>query len=645
MMKVFSSNKLSLACMLLTCCLLLFSFSFSPRGNLQDSKIITGWYIARLDSSIASVNKMIFSLQKKNAVQHVEQLKELFEQSRFQYKQAEFFIEHNYPYEARLINGPLVPEVEGDDLSAEPVHNPEGFQLAESLIYAALRFDKDSLSAVFAGIKNNLEKIREAVKQGNISPEIFMHCLRLENERIIIFNLTGFDNNYSGLGIEESFYSLTGIKDGIAILYKSFEKPGSDLLKQFNSTITKASAYLFLHNRFDDFNRIEYITKYYLPLSALLKEIQNELNIQHPMKMMGYAMKAGNIFAEGAFDTQFFSSYPALRFTGKQATLGQLLFFDPLLSGNNQRACASCHHPLKAFADTVPKNSLFDHAGLLKRNTPSLLNAVLQQKFFYDSRSRSLEQQIEDVLRNENELHTNPEGAALKLNESDEYKLQFKNAFEERFTGNITPELIKQAIVAYELTLVSLNSDFDKFMRGEADKLNKEQQNGFNLFAGKAKCATCHYIPLFNGTLPPFYMSTESEVIGTTEKFDTIAPVLTADSGKFSSTKIPFQVFAFKTPTVRNIELTAPYMHNGNFNSLNEVLHFYNKGGGSGLGLTISNQTLDSARLNLSEKEISDIISFLKSLTDTSGVINIPASLPQFTNHREWNQRKIGGAY
>ncbi|MEP7170084.1 MAG: hypothetical protein ABI855_11995 [Bacteroidota bacterium] len=102
---------------------------------------------------------------------------------------------------------------------------------------------------------------------------------------------------------------------------------------------------------------------------------------------------------------------------------------------------------------------------------------------------------------------------------------------------------------------------------------------------------------------------------------------------------------AFKTPALRNVELTGPYMHNGNFNSLNEVVHFYNKSGAAGLGLNITNQTLDSAQLNLSEKEMSDIVSFLKSLTDISAVKDSPSSLPQFTNHPEWNTRKIGGEY
>ncbi|MFI5220303.1 MAG: cytochrome-c peroxidase [Bacteroidia bacterium] len=643
MVKIFFRDKLNITGTLIAVSTLLFSFS--QRVYVPDEKNISNWYIAKMDSAITSVTRMDLFLQKKNTAQRLSQLKKLFEQTRFQYKQVEFFIEHNYPYDARLINGPLVPEVEGDDLTSEPVHNAEGFQLAESLIYTSPQIDNDSIRTVFAGIKNNLKNIREAVKQNVITPESFMHCLRLENERIIIFNLTGFDNNYSKLGIAESFYSLKGIKEGINILYRSFENPESDLTKRFNSAIDNASAYLILHNRFDDFNRIEYIRQFYLPLASLLKEIQNELQIQPPTKMMGYNMKAENIFAKDAISTQFFSSYPALLFTDKQAALGRLLFFEPLLSGNNQRACASCHQPSKAFADNASKNFSFDHAGLLKRNTPSLLNAVLQQKFFYDSRSRSLEQQIEDVLSNENELHTNLEDAALKLNESDEYKQQFKNAFEGRFPGRITSELIKQAIVAYELTLVSLNSDFDKFMQGDVEKLNKEQENGFNLFAGKAKCATCHYIPLFNGTVPPFYMSSESEVIGTTEKFDTISPVLSSDSGKFSTTRIPFQLFAFKTPTLRNAELTAPYMHNGNFNSLNEVLHFYNEGGGAGLGLTIPNQTLDAGKLNLSEKEISDIISFLKSLNDTSAVIKAPESLPQYSNRSEWNLRKIGGRY
>ena len=142
-----------------------------------------------------------------------------------------------------------------------------------------------------------------------------------------------------------------------------------------------------------------------------------------------------------------------------------------------------------------------------------------------------------------------------------------------------------------------------------------QNKKGFNLFSGKAKCATCHFIPLFNGLVPPEFVETETEVLGVPETTDKTKPRLDPDLGKYNTSKSVIHKHSFKTPTVRNIELTAPYMHNGVFNSLEEVLDFYNDGGGQGLKIAPENQTLPPDKLNLTKKEMQDIIAFMKSLT------------------------------
>ena len=134
---------------------------------------------------------------------------------------------------------------------------------------------------------------------------------------------------------------------------------------------------------------------------------------------------------------------------------------------------------------------------------------------------------------------------------------------------------------------------------------------------GKAKCATCHHPPLFNGLLPPEFEETESEVLGVPETTDTLNAKLDSDLGKYLFTRSAIHKYSFKTPTIRNIELTAPYMHNGVFKTLEEVMDFYNKGGGKGLKIAPGNQTLPFDKLNLSKKEQTDIINFMKSLTDS----------------------------
>jgi cytochrome c peroxidase len=157
-------------------------------------------------------------------------------------------------------------------------------------------------------------------------------------------------------------------------------------------------------------------------------------------------------------------------------------------------------------------------------------------------------------------------------------------------------------------------------MRGQITTLDASVKRGFNLFMGKAQCGSCHFAPTYFGTAPPFYGISESEVLGVTKTFDTLHPVLDDDIGRFKNFEIDQFRNSIKTSTVRNAELTAPYMHNGGFKTLDEVIEFYNRGGGAGMGLSVPNQTLPATKLNLSKQDKKDIISFIKALTDTSGI-------------------------
>ena len=155
-------------------------------------------------------------------------------------------------------------------------------------------------------------------------------------------------------------------------------------------------------------------------------------------------------------------------------------------------------------------------------------------------------------------------------------------------------------------------------MQGNTAKLSASEKRGFNLFAGKAKCATCHFIPLFNGLVPPDFTETETEVLGVPRNKTRTSAVLDPDPGKYEISRSIIHKNAFKTPTLRNIELTAPYMHNGVFDTLEEVMEFYNEGGGAGLNIAPENQTLPKDKLNLTKKETADIVAFMKALTGDS---------------------------
>jgi cytochrome c peroxidase len=179
----------------------------------------------------------------------------------------------------------------------------------------------------------------------------------------------------------------------------------------------------------------------------------------------------------------------------------------------------------------------------------------------------------------------------------------------------MTPGYLQKALGAYTRSLPLFRSRFDAFMKGDANALDKEGQKGFNLFMGKAKCGTCHFMPLFNGVVPPAFTRMESEVLGV--PLQAKPPyTLDTDEGKHSYTLSPVHLYSFKTPTVRNSAATAPYMHNGVFPSLEEVMDFYNRGGGIGLGLIVENQTLPATKLDLTAEEQQALIKFLTALSD-----------------------------
>jgi cytochrome c peroxidase len=197
----------------------------------------------------------------------------------------------------------------------------------------------------------------------------------------------------------------------------------------------------------------------------------------------------------------------------------------------------------------------------------------------------------------------------------------------------------------YVRSLVNLNSKFDQDIRGASSSMTAKEIQGANLFLGKAACATCHFPPSFNGFVPPYYNDTEGEILGTTTNGK--SSELDDDLGvyerfKHSYPEATYIKGMFKTPTIRNIEFTAPYMHNGTFESLEEVVKFYNNGGGAGLGINIPQQTLATDSLNLSEAEKEALVAFMKTLSDTSGTNVSTFPLPSFPK-KEINNRIWGG--
>jgi cytochrome c peroxidase len=405
---------------------------------------------------------------------------------------------------------------------------------------------------------------------------------------------------------------------------------------------------LFAHADFDSFNRAAFIREAAQPFYASLVDVQSDLNIewynetgQLPKPVND---KARYLFSTDLLDPYFFTALLENEDSENLRELGKYLFFDPVLSSNMQRSCASCHNPNKAFTDGQPLSIAMDFEGTVDRNSPTLVNAVYAESYFYDLRAQPLENQFEHVVFNHKEFNSSYAEITNRLNQSLEYRQLFKQAFGNEKT-EINKYTITTALASYVATLRSFNSPVDAYLRGEDVDLTEDVKHGFNLFMGKASCGTCHFAPTFAGLVPPYFDDSESEILGVPATAQN--KELDDDKGRAAGVlkqSAPIYKHSFKTVTVRNIALTAPYMHNGIYESLDQVMDFYNVGGGEGFGYEVPYQTLPFDSLSLTPVESAAIIAFMQALTDTTGLTDVPKRLPVFDN-KEIDTRTVGGVY
>lgn len=279
--------------------------------------------------------------------------------------------------------------------------------------------------------------------------------------------------------------------------------------------------------------------------------------------------------------------------TQAKVELGKKLYFDPRLSGNNWISCATCHNPALGFADGLPRMLGGPASREGGRNTPTIINTAYNPIQFWDGRAATLEEQALGPIQNPNEMNETLDNVIKKLSRMPDYVKAFKDVF----GSGVTADGIAKAIAAFERTIVFANSPFDKYMMGDEHAMSEAAKRGMILFNTKAECIKCHNGPNF-----------------TDNEFHNIAvPAdgpLKEDLGRYNVTKQDADKGAFKTPTLRNITDTAPYMHDGFFPTLFEVVQFYNGGGGRS-----ENKSPDVRALHLTGEEVNDLIEFLKALT------------------------------
>jgi cytochrome c peroxidase len=284
-------------------------------------------------------------------------------------------------------------------------------------------------------------------------------------------------------------------------------------------------------------------------------------------------------------------------FTPERWALGKKLFYDPILSIDGSTSCASCHHPALAFADTLPTSpGAFSRPGT--RNAPSLANVAYQPYYLREGSVPTLEMQVLVPIQEENEFAHNIVDIAEVLKTLPEYVTLSQAAYGREPDAYV----ITRAIATFERTLISGNSAFDQFRNGDTTALSKAAKRGAYLFyGGNLPCSSCHGD--FNFT------NYEFENIGLYETY--------ADIGRERFTHNPADNAKFKVPSLRNVAVTAPYMHDGSLKTLREVLNHYNTG-----GKNHPNKSAFIKPLNLTEQDLNDLEAFLHSLTDYTFLAN-----------------------
>ena len=282
--------------------------------------------------------------------------------------------------------------------------------------------------------------------------------------------------------------------------------------------------------------------------------------------------------------------------------LGQMLFFDPRLSRKASMSCATCHNPSLGWSDGLPTAVGFD-MHILGRNTPTIVNTAFNSIQMWDGRKRDLEDQATGPIAAEGEMNMPLPELIARLKSIPGYARYFDAAYPGQGISDVT---VARAIASFERTVLSTESPFDRWRKGDAHAVSDDAKRGFELFEGKAKCAVCHMG--YNFTDNGFH----NIGIKTPEGH-------AYDVGRYAQKPLKSMRGAFKTPTLRDIGLTGPYMRNGCYTTLMEVVEHYDRGGDDKENLDIN-----MVPLSLSATEKADLVAFMESLTGAPREVRVP---------------------
>lgn len=594
----------------------IFSFSINSSDNYFS------YYDHQINSFNESQNTLVSEIQHSSFTsQEIENIKTTVHNTRKKLKTVDFWLRYLEPLAYKKINSPLPVEWETEVFEK---HEKPYKRIGAGLTLAELYLDeeapeKDSLLFLIA----ESQRATNVYLQDSITKNIktfdhFYFCNRLYLLNLASIYTTGFECPDTNNVIPELKLMLTSIKQ----LYQNYNEsfPAQSLSNEYLNVYQSCIEFTNKQDdRYSHFNHFQFIRDYVNPLFQINHKLILEYSA-HSNSNLDYAINktSASIFDKNLYNGQntkgIFLRVNASEDLALLDNLGKQLFYDPILSINNKRSCASCHNPDEFFTDTLRRTSLqINETDFLARNSPSLINVQYNHLSMLDGKFYTLQHQGKAVIMNPLEMGSGDKDAVARVLSIKQYSKGFKKL--QKYTPQekeITLEHLVSALSFYYGKFGRFNAPFDDAMNKKG-AVSQQAIQGFNLFMSKSQCATCHFVPQFNGVKPP-YIGSEFEVLGTPH--DSQYQKLSADKGRYEVNPADETMHAFRTGSLRNIEKTKPYMHNGVFKNLDEVIEFYNGGGGAGRGLTVSNQTLSSDSLHLSKIEKESLIVFLKALNE-----------------------------
>lgn len=584
-----------------------------------------------------------------HSTEGIEKIRVQINEARNGLKGMDFWFRYLEPTVYKKINGPLPVEWETEVF--EKFEKPYK-RIGSGLTLAALYIEEDNCKkdSLVQLIRSSLDATAtfaaDSVTKNLESYHHFYLCNRLFLLNLAAIYTTGFECPDTNRVIPE----LCLLMRNVATIYQSFNRsfPATGLSNDYLSLYTSTIAFVDRQpGNFSEFDHFLFIKNYVNPLFALNQQFIQRYHVVS-RSFVDYTLNktGGSIFNKALYNglnpKGIFLRVDDEKILQEIDKVGKLLFYDPILSGNNKRSCVSCHKPTEYFTDTAAAASLqYNRKDFLTRNSPALINVVYNQLAMLDGHHISLQNQTKAVITNPRELNSDETALMRKLLSCPDYEKAFKKllAYTPQET-EITFDHITSAITFYYSKFSKFYSPFDEAINSNRN-LPAGAKKGFNLFMSKARCATCHFVPQFNGVKPPF-VGSEFEVLGVPA--DTTFKQLSADKGRYEVNPAFETMNAFRTGSLRNAVYTGPYMHNGVFKTMNEVIDFYDAGGGRGKGLTVNNQTLSPDSLHLTKTEKENIIRFIQSLNEHILFEAPPVKLP-ISKIKELNRRKVGGEY